>query len=244
MPSVRWNRYWARYGWPRDGEEWDGQARHCGQPYEAWKQALLSDLVDGRIGPESVVLEIAPGHGRWTAELLERSRRMILVDLNAECIEHCRARFGDGLEYRVNDGRSLPDVGDESVDLVWSYDSFVHMEGDVIASYLSEIARVLRPGGVALLHHAGRRHSALRLGVLARLGPPGKLLFRLVSMPWDTSGGGDGDRGCVSAELVGGLAADVGLEVESQRDSWGPAGEFDCRRFGDVISTLVKPARG
>lgn len=243
MPTVRWNRYWERYDWRADGEEWDGQARACGQPYEEWKRSLVESFA----GDERVlgrrVLEIAPGHGRWTATLVERARELWLVDLNASCIEHCRRRFARAthVHYVVGDGRSLPGVPEASIDLAWSYDSFVHMEAGTVAAYLRELARVLAPGGIAVLHHPGRRHATLALGFLRRLGPPGRELYRRVSMPLDTGGGRDGDRGNLSARSFARLAGAAGLRVLRQTDRWGPDGRYDCRRFGDVVTELERP---
>ncbi|MFH0945547.1 MAG: class I SAM-dependent methyltransferase, partial [Planctomycetota bacterium] len=95
MPSVEWNKYWDRYEWTHDGEEWDGQARYCGQPYDAWKASLLETFVQDDLQPSSVVLEIAPGHGRWSEYLIGKAGRVLLVDLNPGCIEFCRKRFAD-----------------------------------------------------------------------------------------------------------------------------------------------------
>jgi len=244
MPSVEWNKYWDRYDWSRDGEEWDGQARYCGQPYEAWKAALLETFVRDELDPSKTVLEIAPGHGRWSEYLIAHAGRVFLVDLNPQCIEFCRERFGDreNVEYLVNDGRSLPGIADASIDFVWSYDSFVHIEREAIQSYFHELSRVLRPGGVAVIHHAGRRHSMLPLGFLRRLGPPGRWVYRVLSMKLDTAGGDDGDRSHVSRELVRRMAERAGLEVLAQTDSWGATGEFDCRRFDDAITRLRRPS--
>jgi hypothetical protein len=47
-------------------------------------------------------------------------------------------------------------LGDGSVDFAFSWDSLVHVEEDVMASYVRELRRVLRPGGCAFLHHSNR----------------------------------------------------------------------------------------
>jgi len=243
MPSVKWNRYWERYDWPQDGDEWSLQAAWCGQPYETWKASVQEAFLRPNLTPASVALEIAPGHGRWSEFLVEHAARVHLVDLNPSCIEFCQRRFAgrEHVSYAVNDGTSLPGLEPDSVDFAWSYDSFVHMEADTIGAYLRELRRVLRPGGRAVIHHAGRRHATLPLGFLIRLGPPGRWLFKLISIRRDTGGMHDGDRSLVSRELFARLAREAGLELLFQVDSWGDRARFDCKRFNDVVTGLRKP---
>ena len=49
---------------------------------------------------------------------------------------------------------SLPMVEDQSIDFAFSFDSLVHVESDVLMGYLAELARTLKPEGVAFLHHS------------------------------------------------------------------------------------------
>jgi len=49
---------------------------------------------------------------------------------------------------------SLAVAADRSIDLVFSFDSLVHAERDVIGGYLNEFARVLADDGVAFIHHS------------------------------------------------------------------------------------------
>lgn len=51
-------------------------------------------------------------------------------------------------------GTSLPMVADASIDLVFSWDSLVHVEGDVMDAYIEECARVLSEGGFGWIHHS------------------------------------------------------------------------------------------
>lgn len=245
MPSRDWNKTWdKRYGWSQGGDEWTGQAEYCGQPYEAWKQSILDTFVAPSLTQKSVALEVAPGHGRWTEFLVAHAAKVHLFDLNASCMDACRQRFADvdHVTFCVNDGASLPGVADATVDFVWSYDSFVHMEADVIAAYLGEFARVLRPGGRAVIHHAGRRHAMLPLGFMVRLGSLPRYIYKLLSMKRDTMGRPDGKRSVVSRQLFARLALAAGLEVESQIDSWGDQDQFDCKRFNDVVTSMQQPA--
>jgi len=109
-----------------------------------------------RFLPVPTMLEIAPGFGRWTEFLLDHCDSLIGIDIADKCIAACRRRFADrpGAIFEVNDGHSLPMVADSSVDFAFSFDSLVHVEADPLKEYLAELNRVLKPDGVAFLHHS------------------------------------------------------------------------------------------
>ena len=105
--------------------------------------------------PAESVLEIAPGYGRWTSFLLSDCTRLVGIDVTARCVEVCGQRFPDSrAAFYVNDGQTLPMVAPASIDLAFSLDSLVHVEAPQVETYLQELARVLRPGGAAFLHHS------------------------------------------------------------------------------------------
>ena len=68
------------------------------------------------------------------------------------------------------------------IDVVWSFDSVVHIAPADIQSYLQHIQRVLKSGGVAVLHHANRRHSTLSLAGIRQWCPRFTYLYRLLSI--------------------------------------------------------------
>jgi ubiquinone/menaquinone biosynthesis C-methylase UbiE len=138
---------WSHYSWKRGENEWTQS--------EEWKKSLIEHVMLKHIPPDHVVLEIGPGFGRWTRKLVEISRHLVVVDVTEKCIAHCKKLFADknNIEFHVNDGRSLSDVADNSVDFVWSFDVFVHIEPPDIEQYLLEFRRVLKAGGVAVIHH-------------------------------------------------------------------------------------------
>ena len=153
MPTTEANReFWdEEYDWASGGAEWSSR---WGSTQAQWQGTILPRI--RRHLPVHTILEIAPGFGRWTQFLAGCCQRLIVVDLSAKCIDACRARFADAnhIEYHVNDGLSLPFVGDGSVDFVFSFDSLVHVEADVIESYLNELGRILKPGGAGFIHHS------------------------------------------------------------------------------------------
>lgn len=240
MPTINENiRMWnAEYSWNRHGDEWDDQAAFCHQPYKKWKESIVDIFINENINDNSAVLEIAPGHGRWTEFIVKKAKRVILVDVSPKCIDYCKDRFSEfkNVTYCVNDGRRLHCVEDDSIDFAWSYDSFVHMERDVIESYFSEFSRILKPNSRAIIHHAGRRDLTLCLGFLQKLGRPGKFLYQIIS--FGRTRGLHGSRSNISKELIARIAEKNGLVVEAQVDSWGEDSKYNVRLFGDYISTL------
>jgi SAM-dependent methyltransferase len=243
MPSVQWNAdTWGElHTWDRDGDEWSGMAEHCGQPYGEWKESLVETFVLPYLGSDVDVLEIAPGHGRWTQTIVSVARSVTLVDLNPACIQACRDRFQglSNVAYYVNDGRSIPTVPDSSVDFVWSFDSFVHMEPDVVDAYLGEFARVLRPGGRFVIHHADKRHWSLSMiPVTGRLALPGRVVQLLAGQGRLKDGG---NRSDMSARLFAQLVTHHGLSLERQTDHWGGEGRFTVTKYRDIISIGLKP---
>ncbi len=153
MPSIEdnlktWNQY---YDWPEGGHEWSS--------FWGGTDVLWGGSLSPRIRsflPTSSLLEIAPGFGRITSYLVERCEKYIGVDLAEKCVTECRSKFSafEHAAFFVTDGYSLNDVPDKSVDFAFSFDSLVHVEADVMQAYARELARTLKPGGRAFLHHS------------------------------------------------------------------------------------------
>ena len=146
-----WN---AASSWDGAEEQWSGP---WGGAEAQWWGTILPRI--HAFVPAHTILELAPGHGRWSQYLKDLCDELILVDLAENCIEECRSRFAreQHIRYHVNDGMTLPSVEDHSVDFAFSFDSLVHAEADALGSYASELARVLKPDGVAFLHHSNMR---------------------------------------------------------------------------------------
>lgn len=234
-------RIWDRdYAWPADGDEWNGQAAHCGQPYPRWKAALIEAFIEPRLRPDAVVLEIGPGHGRWARHMAGRVAHTYLADLSPSCLEFCRGVLGDdGVSYVPTDGHSLTGVPDGVVDFAWSYDVFVHIGPEDVAGYLRDLARVLRPGGEAVIHHAGRRHALLPVDGVRQWGGVWLKAYNYLSIgAWSTD---DGWRSAISRRRFARMATAAGLEVVHQQQDFGPGNAFAVRRYGDWITTLRRP---
>jgi SAM-dependent methyltransferase len=198
-------RYWSAYDWSDLGEEWNASPE--------WKRALIEDVLARWITEGVAVLEIGPGGGRWSEALSQRASTLVLADVSERPLELCRERFAgnDRIGYVLSSGSDLPGVEDGSIDAVWSFDVFVHVAPRDQAAYLTEIARVLAPDGVAVIHHADGRNR-------------GQLPSRV------------GWRSPMSRKLFATLAVERGLRVECQFDSWGRDGQYDLSAYGDAIT--------
>jgi SAM-dependent methyltransferase len=101
-------------------------------------------------------LEIAPGFGRWTHYLKDYCSQLYAVDKSSECIEACRERFAADSHVRcyLNDGRSLSMIRDSSIDFVFSFDSFVHPDREILEAYLHQLRAKLKIGAKGFIHHS------------------------------------------------------------------------------------------
>jgi len=142
----KWN---DESSWIDGGHEWSSFFKGTER---LWNDHIFDTIKDFR---GKKILEIAPGFGRFSQFLSVLAEELIVVDLNPLCIQKTKEKLGHHvLAYFVNDGKSFPFVRDNSQDLVFSFDSFVHMHKNVIEDYVQEISRVLKPGGYGFIHHS------------------------------------------------------------------------------------------
>jgi Methyltransferase domain len=150
-----------KYDWKEAGEEW---SEPWGTSSAQWFGAILPRIRDCL--PTGIILEIAPGFGRWTHYLKDYCQELWAIDKSTECIEACRRRFAaePHVHCCLNDGRSLAMIPDASADFVFSFDSFVHPDREIIEAYLRELGTKLKPGGKGFIHHSnfGEYANSLR----------------------------------------------------------------------------------
>jgi hypothetical protein len=168
-----------KYDWQNAGEEW---SEPWGSSAAQWFGTILPRI--NQCLPTGTILEIAPGFGRWTNYLRNHCERLWIVDFSESCIEACRRRFGSDprLQYFVNDGFSLAMIPDESIDFVFSFDSLVHRERDVLDAYLTELGCKLKIGGKGFFHHSNLGECARRERIP---GPIRNLLIKAEILDWE-----------------------------------------------------------
>lgn len=218
------------YVWTEHGDEW---SEWWGSAESQWRWTLLPRI--GRFVPTGKMLEIAPGYGRWTNYLKDLSSELVAVDLSKSCVAHCKERFAgaDHVRFHVNNGTSLDMVADGSLDFVFSFDSLVHAEADVLEAYLIELKRKLKPQGVGFIHHSNIEPHLMHYQVRDKITRGRGVLQRVglleASDHWRARS--------MSAKKFEQFATAAGLQCISQElVNWG------SRRMIDCFSTFTQPS--
>jgi SAM-dependent methyltransferase len=136
------------WDWSHGGEEWTVSPE--------WKQRIIDDLMLPHMPQGGQLVEIGPGAGRWSERLQRLAARLYLLDVAEASLAACRQRFADksNVEYLLGNGTRIP-LPNQSIDGIWSFDVFVHINPVNTRAYFHEIARVLKSGARAVIHHPG-----------------------------------------------------------------------------------------
>jgi SAM-dependent methyltransferase len=140
------------------------------------------DVLDFGCGPGRVVTDfcrLAPG------------ARLVGSDIDHEAIDWARANLGHLATFRVNGILPPTDFPDGSFDVIYSISLFTHLDESAQDEWLTELSRLLRPGGVLLTTTHGRfamgsctpeeRDKLLRQGIAFRVDHKGR--FKLDGLP-------------------------------------------------------------
>ena len=120
--------------------------------------ALVWELLD--VEPDAEVLDLACGHGRIVNRLADHGARVTGLDVTPMFLERARADAavrGVSVEYVSGDVRTLPWVDHFDAVVSW-FTAYGYFDDEQNRAVLSEVHRVLRPGGrflVELNHKDG-----------------------------------------------------------------------------------------
>ena len=128
----------------------------------AWERRRALLLAEARPGER--VLDLGCGAGHFTAALLGHGCDVIAVDIAERALERAR-RTAPGADLRlIGPGGELP-VDHREIDLVWCSEVVEHIPD--VGAALTEVRRVLRPGGRLLLTTPA--HGLVRRVLIAAL---------------------------------------------------------------------------
>lgn len=111
--------------------------------------SAFAELVIGDAGPGARVVDIGSGPGDQTALLHELGLQPTGIDLSPQMVEVARGRHPD-LRFEVGSmlELNLPDASLPALSVMWS---IIHVPDELLPTAIGEFARVLAPGGHALL---------------------------------------------------------------------------------------------
>lgn len=108
------------------------------------------------ITPQTTLVEIGPGGGRWTQYMLA-ARKIHAVDYHQELLDELKENFpAPNIDFICNHGDDFPGIAPGSVDFVFSFGVFVHLDVDIIDRYLGNIRPLLKPDATVVIHYADK----------------------------------------------------------------------------------------
>lgn len=160
-------RYWNRYAerWtqqfrgyelstsPERPENYEFLGDEWGNPDHV--NEVIEEFIFPYISARSVALEIGSGGGRVAARVAPRVKHLYCVDISKEMLKRLSVALGDrsNVSYFHVEDAVLPDeLNSDALDLVYSFDVFVHLDLHTMWKYVRQIGSLLRPGGHAFLH--------------------------------------------------------------------------------------------
>lgn len=132
-------RFWMSDGHESDQAMWESGARDFG--------LMTRGLPDGQT---KTIVDLGCGVGRLLKAALQSFGRVIGVDVSETALKKAKELLGQDprLSLICGNGVDLHQISDASVDTVVSFAALTSVPLSATASYLLEVNRILKPGGV------------------------------------------------------------------------------------------------
>ena len=157
---------------PQDGRAWDKYSDQWGEIDEdglgvEWGTdeltlRIFENCLRPHLTPDSHVLEIGPGGGKYSVLSAPFCARLVCADVSKQMLGRVSKALAEwnNVEILKLGGADLSGVPDESIDFAFSIDVFVHLGLEDVYGYVRDLHRVLRPGSAVVLHFANLQSRA------------------------------------------------------------------------------------
>jgi SAM-dependent methyltransferase len=202
--------HWAILSEPGRQGGWDDEPFFATGKAEI--DATVTELGD-LLRTKEAALDFGCGLGRLTQALAAHFSTVTGIDVAQSMIEGAQARngFPDRVTYVVSTEPTLP-FGDATFDFAYSNMVLQHVPPKAAATYISELVRVLKPGGVLVFQELSHRAPTMRNRVRRVVPSVARRAIRRVRYGWAASMTMNGvPRGQVIAvvEAAGGEVVDI-----------------------------------
>jgi ubiquinone/menaquinone biosynthesis C-methylase UbiE len=117
---------------------------------------IVREFILPYTGTKKVIVELGSGGGRIAGRVAPHVSQLICIDVEPDMLRLCRAALPNATNVTcllISKSSCIPVISD-SVDLVYSFDTMVHLDERTIFRYMQETRRVVRRGGILMLHVA------------------------------------------------------------------------------------------
>jgi SAM-dependent methyltransferase/uncharacterized membrane protein YbhN (UPF0104 family) len=140
--------------------EYDDQfSSHVWEHLLRGKLSMIESAIPEAVRENGIILDLGCGLGRQSQEMIRRGYRVAGVDISPGLLQHARER---GVQVACGDARLLP-FASATFDVVYTIGVLHHLPGieaQLVAS--AEVERVLKPGGLFLVHETNPRNPLFR----------------------------------------------------------------------------------
>jgi SAM-dependent methyltransferase len=131
--------------------------------------ALRRNFLNANLSAADRVLDLGCGQGDFTALIRQTGAEVLGVEVAQAAVDRARRRH-PGLEFDLVEIDGPLPLGDGSFDVVWASEVIEHVADT--ARWLSEVRRVLAPGGRLLVTTPSHGRLRLAMGGIERYSEP------------------------------------------------------------------------
>jgi SAM-dependent methyltransferase len=153
---------------------------------DEWSRALASLSLS--FGDFQTIVDFGCGCGRALRHLrhkMKEEQRLIGLDPDKAAIDWLAENLPDVTVYTLGELPPTEAVASGAADLILSHSVFTHLPEDVQFAWLSELARILKPGGILIASIHGRKVVEEYARSLITLGMPDQSTHFSTSMGTD-----------------------------------------------------------
>jgi SAM-dependent methyltransferase len=112
------------------------------------------------VNPDQTAVDIGCGGGRWTRYMLG-FKTVYAVDYYEPLLSEFRKTFRRHKHVTPikNNGTDFPGIEPRSVDYIFSFGCFGHINQALIDGYLGHIEKILKPGGNVVIHYSDKNKA-------------------------------------------------------------------------------------